>query len=249
MPLSAVIITKNAGTQLAQCLASVSFCDEVLVVDSGSSDDTIDLARAAGATILEQPWLGYGPQKRFAVERAKHDWVLCIDADELVSEPLKKSMLDALGAPQARVYAMPRCNRFLGRWLKHGEGYPDWSTRLFHREAAQWSEDPVHEKVVAREPVARLEGDLQHDSAETLEIYLDKQNRYTSLQAENMHARGQATTIAHLVFSPLARFIKFYFFRFGFLDGVPGFIHVCIGCMNSFNKYAKLIALNKAAGK
>jgi len=245
LPLSAVIITKNAGKQLANCLQSVAFCDEVLIVDCGSSDDTLAVATAAHATVIQQAWLGFGPQKQFAVSCARHDWVLCIDADERVSAPLKARLLAEMREPRARVYAMARCNRFMGRWLKHGEGYPDWSTRLFHRQAARWSDDPVHEKVETHETVARLSGDLLHESAESLEAYLDKQNRYTSLQAERMHAGGKSASLMQMLISPLLRFFKFYFLRLGFLDGVPGLIHVSIGCMNSFNKYAKLMALQR----
>jgi hypothetical protein len=142
---------------------------------------------------------------------------------------------------------VPRRNRFLGRGLGHGEGYPDWSLRLFHRAHARWSQDPVHEKIVTDRPVLRLQGDLLHDSAETLERYLEKQNRYTSLQAEALHAAGRHASTLQLVLSPLLRFLKFYVLRLGFLDGVPGLVHIAIGCMNSFNKYAKLKALERAA--
>ena len=246
MPLSAVIISHNSAARIGPCLASVSFCDEIIVVDSGSTDATTDLARSAGAKVIAQAWLGYGPQKQFAVQQASFDWVLCLDTDEYVSERLQKSIQAELLAPTARVFAIARCNRFLGRWLRHGEGYPDWGVRLFHRAAAAWSDDPVHEKVVTREQVARLQGDLMHDSAETLERYLDKQNRYTTLQAEQMHQQGCTVTPFQLMLSPAARFIKLYLFRLGFLDGLPGLIHVCIGCMNSFTKYAKVLALQKA---
>ena len=196
--------------------------------------------------MIAQAWLGYGPQKQFAVQQASFDWVLCLDTDEYVSDQLKTSIQAELGSPRARVFAIARCNRFLGRWLRHGEGYPDWSVRLFHRAAADWSDDAVHEKVIAGEPVARLQGDLLHDSAETLERYLDKQNLYTTLQAERMHKQGCTVTPFQLLLSPVARFIKLYLFRLGFLDGLPGLIHVCIGCMNSFTKYAKVLALQKA---
>lgn len=245
LPLSAVIITKNAGNRLGECLASLAFCDEILIVDSGSMDDTLSVARAAGARVIEHAWLGYGPQKRYAVSQARNDWVLCIDADERISDSLRQSIDREMRQPVARVYAMPRCNRFMGRWLRHGEGYPDWSIRLFHRNAAQWSGDPVHEAVLTTEPISRLQGDLLHDSAETLELYLDKQNRYTSLQAARLHSAGGAASYANLLVSPIARFLKFYIFRLGFLDGIPGLVHICIGCSNSFNKYAKLIALNQ----
>ena len=243
MPLSAVIITHNAARQLAGCLESVAFCNEVLVVASGSTDDTVALAKAHGARVIEQPWLGYGPQKHFAVQQAAYDWVLCLDADERISPVLRAGIEAALHVPQARVFEMARCNRFMGRWLRHGEGYPDWSMRLFDRRAARWSDDPVHEKVLTSEKPARLAGDLLHDSAETLALYLDKQNRYTSLQAEKLFAEGKKASGLLLLASPLARFLKFYLFRLGFLDGRPGLVHVRIGCMNSFNKQAKLLAL------
>jgi glycosyltransferase involved in cell wall biosynthesis len=246
MPLSAVLITRDAAARLAECLASVAFCDEIVVVDSGSADDTMVIARSAGARVIEHAWEGFGPQKRFAVSQAAHDWVLCIDADERVDAALRDSITRELHAPRASAYEVARCNRFLGRWLRHGEGYPDWSLRLFDRRAAQWSLDSVHEKVETVTNVARLTGDLLHDSADSLERYLDKQNHYTSLQAQNLLSHGRKASALDLVFSPLARFAKFYVLRLGFLDGVAGLVHVCIGCMNSFNKYAKLMALQKA---
>ena len=247
MPLSVVIITRNAATRLEGCLASVAFAEEVIVVDSGSTDGTLELAARHGARVVQKEWLGFGRQKQFAVDAAGHDWVLCVDADECVSPELCESIVAELKAPRGFVYAMPRRNRFLGRWLRHGEGYPDWSVRLFHRAHARWGGEPVHEKVVTRLPTLKLSGDLLHDSAETLEKYLDKQNRYTSLQAESLRAAGSRANVLHLVLSPLLRFIKFYLLRLGFLDGVPGLVHVTIGCMNSFNKYAKLKALERAA--
>ena len=242
-PFSAVIITKNAAGQLAACLESAAFADEILVVDSGSNDGTAELAAARGARVIQKAWLGFGAQKQFAVEAARHDWVLCLDADERVSERLRASVLAALAAPAAQAYAMPRCNRFMGRWLRHGEGYPDWSLRLFHREHARWSDDPVHEKVLTAAPVARLAGDLLHDSAESLDAYLQKQERYTTLAAEILFRAGERGGFARMLLSPALRFVKFYFLRLGFLDGLPGLVHIAIGCRNSFSKYAKLIAL------
>lgn len=120
-PLSVVIITKNAATQLGACLESAAFADEIVVVDSASNDGTAELAARRGARVLQKEWLGFGPQKQFAVEAARHDWVLCLDADERVSAPLRASILAALAAPSAAAYTMPRCNRFMGRWLRHGE--------------------------------------------------------------------------------------------------------------------------------
>lgn len=243
--LSAVIITRDAERQLPACLASVAFAGEIVVVDSGSTDATCAIARRAGALVIHQDWLGYGPQKQFAAAQARHHWVLALDADERVSEELRRSIEQALAAPACHAYRMPRRNRFLGRWLRHGEGYPDYSLRLFHRDHARWSDDPVHEKVLTTGPVGTLSGELLHESEDGVEDYLRKQNRYTTLQAEGLYARGRRVGAAKLVLSPLARFIKFYFLRRGFLDGVPGFIHIWIGCANSFFKYAKLIELQR----
>ncbi len=247
--LSAVIITCNAEPQLEDCLKSLAFADEILVVDSGSADATVEIAKRRGAQVIHREWLGYGAQKRFAVNQAKHRWVLSLDADERVSDELRESIRNELRAPRFRVYEMPRRNRFLGRWLAHGEGYPDRSLRLFHRDHAQWSDDPIHEKVVTTAPVGRLDGDLLHESEDGLADYLAKQNRYTTLQAEQLHARGRRAGMGKMLLSPLFRFLKFYFLRLGFLDGVPGLVHILIGCFNSFMKYAKLRELNRKSAR
>jgi glycosyltransferase involved in cell wall biosynthesis len=241
LPLSAVLITCNAAASLEACLASLDFVDEIVIVDSGSQDATLEIARRFGARVIEQSWLGFGPQKRFAVTQAKHDWVLCLDADEQVTPELARNIVAAFPEPPFQVYRFARCNRFLGRYLRHGEGYPDWNLRLFHCGSAQWSEDAVHEHVLTQSPVGTLDGDLLHDSAESLTSYLTKQNRYTTLAAEAALAAGKRASIGRLVFSPLIRFIKFYLIRQGFRDGLPGLIHIVIGCFNSFMKYSKML--------
>lgn len=241
LPLSAVLITLDAAGSLEQCLASLDFVDQILIVDSGSSDSTIEIANRFGAEIIPQAWLGFGPQKAFAVSRARHDWVLCLDADEWVTPELRASIEAAVPDPAFAVYRFARCNRFLGRYLRFGEGYPDWNLRLFNRNAARWSDDVVHEHVLTNAPVGTLAGDLLHDSAETLSTYLSKQNRYTTLAAEAALQAGKRATPSRLLFSPIIRFIKFYFLRQGFRDGLPGLVHIAIGCFNSFIKYAKML--------
>ncbi len=252
--ISAVIITKNAASELAACLASVAFCDEILVVDSGSEDATVELATSLGVRVIQTHWRGFGPQKQFAVEQATHDWVLCLDADERVSAQLANEVANGVSpAPtgesavaRTTAYRFARCNRFMGKYLRHGEGYPDWSLRLFDRRAAVWSDDVVHEKVVVnRGEIGTLAGDLLHESAESLDNYLAKQNRYSTLAAEIALAQGKRASVAQLLFSPAVRFIKFYFFRLGFLDGVAGLVHILIGCLASFAKYAKMLAAQK----
>lgn len=246
LPLTVAIITLNAASLLKPCLASVGFADEILIVDSGSTDGTAEVALATGARIEQKEWLGFGRQKAHAVSLARNDWVLCLDADERVTDRLADSIRAAMANPRYHAYRMARRNRFLGRWLKHGEGYPDFSLRLFHRAHAGWSSDEVHEAVLTTVDVGRLEGDLLHDSAEDVATYLAKQNRYTSLQAQSMFAQGVRASYWHLLASPLVRFVKFYVLRLGFLDGGPGFAHVVIGCGNTFHKYLKLIELQKS---
>lgn len=240
-PLSVVIITLNAAAQLEACLKSARFADEIVVVDSGSNDGTQALAERHGARVIQQDWLGFGPQKQFAVEQASHDWVLCLDADERVTPQLQASIENALKNPSTAAFRFPRKNRFLGRYLKHGEGYPDWSLRLFDRRQARWSDDAVHEKVETQSRIGELPGDLLHDSAESLAAYLAKQNRYTTLAADMAFAAGKRAGFARIVFSPLLRFLKFYFVRQGFRDGLPGLVHIAIGCFNSFVKYSKML--------
>jgi len=247
--LSVVIIAKNAASQIGVCIDSVSFAREIVVVDAESEDATRAMAEAKGCRVIEKAWLGFGRQKQFAVSMATHDWVLCLDVDERVSPELAagicKAMSAALQNPEYFAFRMRRRNRFLGRWLRHGEGYPDWSLRLFHRQHASWSNDEVHETVITTAEVGRLEGDLLHDSAEEVTTYLAKQNRYSSLHAQALYSQGVRAGYGKLFFSPFARFIKFYFLRRGFLDGGPGFAHVAIGCFAAFAKYVKLIELSK----
>jgi len=250
LPLSLVVITRDAAKDLAACLASVPFASEIVVVDAGSGDDTVEIARRFDARVLACEWRGFGPQKHYAVSAAGHDWVLCLDADERATPELERAIRAAFAAgdPAAPAFAIARRNRFLGRWLAHGEGYPDWNVRLFDRRRARWSDDAVHEHVVAQGTVERLPGDLLHASAESIDDYVAKQNRYTSLQAEAMHARGERAGLARLALSPLARFLRFYIVKLGFLDGAAGFAHIAIGAFASFLKYAKLRALNARDG-
>ncbi len=233
--LSVTIITLNEERRIGKCIEGASFADEILVVDSGSSDRTVEIARKLGARVIHQDWLGYGRQKQFAVEQAANEWVLCLDADEWLSPELSQSIQSVLEQPEYSAYQFPRRNRFMGRWLRHGEGYPDWSLRLFDRNHAHWSEDEVHEKVITDEQIGSLEGDLMHESEDGLRPYLEKQKRYGYIRSGNK--RGSVAAPLLLLFSPLFRLIKFYIFRRGFLDGYQGFIHCLMGAAGSYYKY------------
>jgi glycosyltransferase involved in cell wall biosynthesis len=224
IPVSAVVITLNEERNIQKCLESLAFCAERLVVDSGSTDDTVNIATRMGARVIHQPWLGFGKQKQFSVMQAKHDWVLCLDADEWLSGELAESIRTLFEtSPGARIYRFARRDYFLGRWLAHG-GYPEFSPRLFDRRHARWSDDMVHETVITRETAGTLMGDLMHYTSDSLGHSIAKRSRYGDMQVVDMYERGVRPSIPKLVFSPVARFLKLYLLRQGFRDGVAGFV-------------------------
>ena len=249
LPLTVAVITLDAASRLGACLASASFADELLVVDSGSRDGTLEVARRHGARVESREWLGFGPQKQHAVTLARNDWVLCLDADERVTERLAASIRAAMAERRYHAYRLARRNRFLGRWLAHGEGYPDWSLRLFHRAHAGWSSDEVHEAVLTTAQVGRLDGDLLHESVENIATYLAKHNRFSTAHAGMLYSQGTRTSPARIALSPVIRFVKYYFFRLGFLDGLEGMAHCLIGAWYSFVKHLKLYELQTGAGR
>ena len=243
--LSLVLITQNEELVLDYCLQScIGIADEIIIVDSGSTDQTQAIAEKYNADFIYQAWLGFGPQKNHAVKLAKNDWVLCLDADECLTPELASEILNELNQPRANAYQLVRCNKFLGRYLRHGAGYPDRSIRLFNRQFANWSNDLVHEKVeVISGDVGILKHDYLHNSGEDFMKYLHKQDRYTTTQALKMFELNKPVKLSKLFLSPIVHFIKYYILKCGFMDGVAGFIHIGIGSINSFQKYAKLYAL------
>lgn len=241
MKISLVIITKNEERHLDETITScVDLVNEVIIVDSGSTDSTAQIALKHNVSLYYNEFLGFGLQKKFAVSMARNEWVLCLDADEKLSSELRKNIKKELDNPQFDAYTLTRRNKFLGKYLKHGAGYPDNSIRLFNINKARWSNDLVHEHVIVGGKVGCLQGDYLHDSAESLGKYLDKQNQYTSTQAETMMTNNKQFNLSKLLVSPIWHFIKYFFIKLGFLDGIPGLIHILIGSWNSFAKYAKL---------
>ena len=242
--ITVTIITKNAGATLERCLNSVSWANEIIVIDSGSTDNTLQIAKNLAHRVEYHEWLGYGMQKRHAVNLATHNWILSIDADEWLSEKLTISIQNLLrNDPKHPGYIFNRCNYFMGHWIRYGEGYPDPHLRLFNRLYGNWQDLPVHEQVIITGTTGKLAGDLLHDSASSLEEYLIKQNHYTHTQAKLLWQKGQRVTLLHLILRPLWRFIRLYILRLGFLDGIPGLVHISIGCFNTLIKYAKLYEL------
>lgn len=251
MPLSAVVITRNEADRIAACLESLAWCDERLVVDSHSTDDTRDRAAALGARVIERDWPGFAAQKEFAVRAAAHDWVLVIDADERVS-PALRAEIEALrdaGFPGAAGWSVPRCSRYLGRWIRHGTWYPDRSIRLFDRRRGRFEPKAtydLHERVVLDGPCGRLTADLLHDPYRSLSEHLQTIDRYSTIMAEGLQARGRRARVTDLVFRPLGRFLKFYVLKAGFRDGWRGFLLACLAAHYVQLRYAKLMALQGA---
>ena len=231
MSLSVVIITRNEESNIGRTLASAAFADERIVVDSGSTDRTHDIARELGAKVFDESWKGYASQKNSAIAKASGDWILSLDADEEVSPELAQSIGRATENATSNVagYFIARRNLFLGRWIRHGGFYPDRKLRLFRRGKGEFVERAVHETMRVDGPTDVLEGDLIHYAYPTLTGYIDTMNRYSSLGAEVAMQKGEVSrSFAAFFFNvrirPALNFLWNYFFRAGFLDGREGFL-------------------------
>jgi glycosyltransferase involved in cell wall biosynthesis len=242
--LGVAIITYNAATRLAECLQSVAFADQIVVIDGGSTDDTVAIAQTHGARVLMQSdWPGFGPQKNRALDALSTDWVLSIDADEIVSADLAASIRSTLAAPAANVYAVDRLSSFCGRWIHHSGWYPDWIPRLFKRGAARFSDDLVHERLVFDTPAQRLTGKLMHYSYEDFETVLRKLDTYSTAGARQRHAAGQRGSIGKAVGRGAWAFVRTYLLRRGFLDGRAGFMIAVFNAETVYYRFLKLARL------
>ena len=242
IPLSLVIITRNAEAHLADCLKSVPFASDVVVLDSGSTDRTVEIARALGARVFVEEWRGFGPQKRRATELAAHDWVLNLDADESLGAAAAGEVRALLGGKEsdlAEAYAFPRLSYHLGRWIRHGGWYPDRQVRLYDRRRANWTAAPVHEKIEAAR-IERLREPLLHRAFEGLSHQVLTNDRYSGLGRDALIARGRRFRLLHLLTKPWVKFIETYLWKRGFLDGLPGFIIAVGAAYSVFLKWAKL---------
>jgi glycosyltransferase involved in cell wall biosynthesis len=238
--ISAALITRDAGAGLDRCLASLDFVDEIVVLDQGSSDETLEICARHGAKVHQQSeWLGFGPMKNAAVALCNHRWILSIDADEVVSPELKQAILDLPDEPPHPAYAINRLTNFLGRWIRHCGWYPDWVVRLFDRERARFNDRAVHESVEVAES-GRLEGLLLHYSYENMEQYLEKLNRYTTLAAQEAVANGRRAGLWTALLRGKFTFLRMYFFEGGILDGRHGLLLCLCSAFYVMTKYVKV---------
>lgn len=240
MKISATIITFNEESNIARAIESLRCCDEILVVDSGSVDRTVDIAQKLGARVLECPWRGYAAQKNLASEEAAHDWILSLDADESLSESLEAEIwqLKKTG-PQFDGYTMPRLAQYLGRWILHSGWYPDRKVRLFDRRKSKWVGDFVHESVQVNGRVGHLNSNLLHFTCGSLSEHLKVMDRYTTLAAEQMVAMKRRVGWRQLVLDPPWTFFRTYILQRGFLDGIEGLAIAYMAALYNFLKYAK----------
>jgi len=251
MTLSVVIITKNEQTAIRRCLESVAWADEIVVLDSGSDDETARLAKECGAKVhTVADWPGFGPQKNRALDLATGDWVLSLDADEWVTPGLRAEIERAMTTSAGNsAYKMPRLSSYCGRFMRHSGWWPDHVTRLFRRGQARFSDDLVHERLIVNGPVGALREPLQHEAIRDLDDALRKMNAYSTAGAQMQLKRGRRASLAGAVWHGAWTFFRTYVLRAGFLDGREGFMLAVSNAEGTYYRYLKLMLLTEKKEK
>jgi glycosyltransferase involved in cell wall biosynthesis len=245
--LSVIVIARNEARNITECVRSASFADEVIVLDSGSSDDTVERARTAGARVgVAADWQGFGVQKNRALALATGEWVFSLDCDERITPQLQQQIRQAVAAPGGHVaFSVNRSSSFCGQYMRHSGWSPDRVVRLFRRDAARFSDDLVHERVIAQGPVGRLAGELLHESMRDLESALVKLDRYSTAGARDLHRRGKRGSLATALGHGVWAFFRTYVLRRGFLDGALGFVLAVSIAEGTYYRYLKLWLLQR----
>ncbi len=247
MALSVIIITKNEAADIRSCLESVSWADEIIVVDSASTDDTVAICKERRAQVhVVHDWPGFGPQKNRALACASREWVLSLDADERVTPELQKeieAVTRAEGGPAA--YDIPRLSSYCGRFMRHSGWYPDYVTRLFRRGKARFSDDLVHERLIVDGGTGKLENRILHYAFRDFEEVLRKVDQYSTAGAQRLHAKGRRASISGAVLRGIWSFVRTYVLKLGFLDGREGFMLAVSNAEGTYYRYVKLLQLNR----
>ena len=238
--LSVVIITKNEEKNIKRCLESVKWADEIIVVDSGSHDSTLEIAKSYGAKTYIQNWLGFGPQKNFAVSKATHEWILAIDADEVISSELNIAILDAIKSNRNTCFQFKRLSQFCGKWIKHGDWRNDIILRLFKKDCARYSNDLVHEKVITKVKPETIKGLMLHYSQDYINVSLKKMNDYSDATSLTLFNKGRKTNLFKASLHKKWTFIRGFIIKRGFLDGSHGYLIAKLTAYGSYFKYIKL---------
>lgn len=245
--ISAAIITFNEEKNIARCIKSLEFVDEIVIVDSLSTDNTKEIAMNMGAKVIDQKFLGHIAQKQLATDICSYDWILSLDADEEVSDELKTSILNLKKQNKLDydAYSFKRISFHLGKWIKHGGWYPDRKIRFYNRKKAYWGGYNPHDKIIVNGKVAELVGDLKHYVFKDLKQNIDANNSYSSIMAQDLFNKNKKFSYIKLFFKPIGKFLEVYFYKKGFLDGMPGFIIAVGASYSMFLKFAKLWELEK----
>lgn len=247
--ISVTLITFNESTKVERALKSISpLADEIVVVDSFSTDETEEICRKYTDRFLKRVWPGYRDQKNFALGQATHEWVMSIDADEVVSQALLGELLVWKNSEAAHAgYLMPRRTFFMGRWIYHTTWYPDWQLRLFRKSKASWVGGRVHESIRVVGSVKRMENVIEHYTYSDISEYLAQLQNFTTLSARDYFDQGRRTHLSQLVLNPAVGFVRNYFLCRGFLDGVAGLVISCLAAVSVFFKFLKLWELQNSA--
>ena len=246
MSLSVIIITKNEALNIRACLESVAWADEIIVVDSGSTDDTVAIAREFTLHVYQHDWPGFGAQKNRALGYASMDWVLSLDADECVTPDLRREVEAAIRNPDLNAaFKIPRLSSFCGRFMRHSGWWPDYVTRLFRRGMAQFSEDLVHERVIVTGSIGKVGQPLLHEAFRDLEELLTKINQYSTASALMLHKKNSSASLRKAVGHALWAFLRTYIIRAGFLDGREGFMLAVSTAEGTYYRYLKLMLISR----
>jgi len=241
--LSVIIITKNEAEHISRCLASVNWADEIIVVDSGSGDNTVEICRAYTDKVFISDWPGFGMQKQRALDKAQGDWVLSIDADEVVTPELREEIEKALQQDYYRGYEIPRLSSYCGRQMRHGGWWPDHVLRLFRRDCGRFTASAVHERIIVQGQTGQLTTPLLHDAFVDLDEVLHKVNCYSSLGAEILYQKGTQSSISKAIFKAFWTFVRTYFLKLAVMDGRQGLMLSISNAEGTYYKYVKLLEL------
>lgn len=247
--LTVIVLSKNEEHNIRDCLVSAKWADEIIVVDSGSQDETVKRARKFTRKVFVRAWRGFGEARNYAIRKARGEWIFWLDADERITPELAREIKETItGIPLHAGYSVPRKAYFLGKWIRHCGWYPGRVVRLFRRELGRFSDEKVHERLVVNGTVGDLKSDLLHYTDPSLDHYISKFGRYTSLAAEELSAKGRRFSVISLLVNPVWMFWRMYIVRRGFLDGLHGLILSVLSAGYVFVKYAKLWERTVAQG-
>jgi glycosyltransferase involved in cell wall biosynthesis len=250
LPVSLVIITMNEQESIAQCIKSVPWVGDVVVLDSGSEDRTVEIAKGLGARVFVEEWRGFGPQKQRAVELSQYEWVICLDADETLSNKLSQELFNLVKTRRFThdAFSIPRKTFHLGRWILHGGWYPDYQVRFFCKSKCQWSNDSLHEHVEGANS-GFLQNPIEHCAFEDLYDQVRTNNKYSTLGARSLIQKKTNFNITHIIIKPCVKFVECFMIKKGFQDGIPGYIIAIGAAYSTFLKYAKLWETKNAPKK